>query len=223
MKKLGTPIGAGPGSANEKLGFDGVGTPLEVRCGGGDAGLVAFFFLFCLFFCLPDELFEPPEPTVPAGARCLDGRWDLPGDVGLGAVCVGVVDDGVVFDLPPEPPGVVVVCVLLVGLVGVLVVGVVVVGVVDVGGGGHTLEISVVPGGSGAPAGSWTCSTWPVAVLTVTVQSAAEAMGIAAKPITVPNEATAVTTILSLRVFNTIGFVLPPSPTRMSIGPRLAA
>ena len=36
MKKFGTPIGAGPGVASEKLGFDGVGTPfgLEGRGGG---------------------------------------------------------------------------------------------------------------------------------------------------------------------------------------------
>jgi hypothetical protein len=27
MKKFGTPIGAGPGSESENVGFDGVGTP----------------------------------------------------------------------------------------------------------------------------------------------------------------------------------------------------
>jgi hypothetical protein len=63
MKKLGTPIGAAPGSANEKLGLEGVGTPPLVRWGGGDLGLV-FFFLFLD----PDELLDPPDPTVPAGA-----------------------------------------------------------------------------------------------------------------------------------------------------------
>jgi hypothetical protein len=58
----------------------------------------------------------------------------------------------------------------------------------------------------------------PVTVfLTVTVQSAAEATGIAASPMTVANEATAVTATLSVRLLNTVGFVLPPSPTRMSI------
>ena len=64
MKKLGTPIGAAPGSAKEKLGFEGVGTPLLVRWGGGDEGLVFFF----LFLCFPDELPDPFAPTVPAGA-----------------------------------------------------------------------------------------------------------------------------------------------------------
>jgi hypothetical protein len=67
MKKLGTPIGAGPGSENEKLGFDGVGTPPFVRWGGGDLGLV-FFFFFLFLFWDPDELLDPPDPTVPAGA-----------------------------------------------------------------------------------------------------------------------------------------------------------
>ena len=115
-----------------------------------------------------------------------------------------------------EPVVVVVVGVVL----GVLVVGAVTVGVVVVTGGGQTLEISVSPGGSGAPGGSWSCTTWPVIVFTVTVQSAATATGIAAKPITVPKEATAVTAILSFRLLNTLGFVLPPFTARMSTGPR---
>jgi len=221
MKKLGTPIGAAPGSAKEKLGFEGVGTPLLVRWGGGADDLV-FFFFFLLFFCFPDELPDPLEPTVPAGAGWLDGCWDLPGELGFGAVVVGVVDDGVV--LLPEPPlgvvcePVVVVVGVVVVVLGVLVGGAVTVGVVT--GGGQTLEIRVAPAGSGAPGGSWSWTTCPVMVFTVTVQSAATATGIAAKPITVPKEATAVTAILSFRLLNTLGFVLPPSTTRMSTGPR---
>ena len=39
MKKLGTPIGAGPGSEKEKVGLVGVGTPVVVRSG------VAGFFV----------------------------------------------------------------------------------------------------------------------------------------------------------------------------------
>jgi hypothetical protein len=38
MKKFGTPIGAGPGTENEKLGLDGVGTPFAVNGGGGCGG-----------------------------------------------------------------------------------------------------------------------------------------------------------------------------------------
>jgi hypothetical protein len=86
MKKLGTPIGAGPGSANEKPGLEGVGTPLLVRGGGGDAGPLAAFFFFLFFLGLPDELSDPLPPTVPAGAGWLEGRCDLPGELGLGAV-----------------------------------------------------------------------------------------------------------------------------------------
>src|SRR5690348_5894523 len=182
MKKLGTPIGAGPGRAKEKLGLEGVGTPLLVRWGGGDEDL---FFFFFLFLSCPEELPDPFAPTVPAGAGWLEGRWLLPGELGLGAVVVGVVEDGVVFDLLPEPPVGVVwePVVVVVGVVlGVLVVGEVTVGVVVVSGGGQTLEISVSPTGSGAPGGSWSCTTWPVIVFTVTVQSAATASGIATKP-----------------------------------------
>ena len=222
MKKLGTPIGAGPGSAKEKLGFEGVGTPLLVRWGGGDA--CCCFFFFFLFLCCPEELPDPFAPTVPAGAGWLDGRWDLPGELGFGAVVVGVVDDGVVCDLLPEPP-VVVVCEPVVR--------------------GGRRRARRARGGRGrrrrgrrhrrradardqrrarpaaaAPGGSWSCTTWPVIVFTVTVQSAATATGIAAKPITVTNEATAVTAILSFRLLNTLGLVLPPSTTRMSTGPR---
>ncbi len=35
MKKFGTPIGAGPGVASEKLGFAGVGMPLGWKAGAG--------------------------------------------------------------------------------------------------------------------------------------------------------------------------------------------
>jgi hypothetical protein len=120
---------------------------------------------------------------------------------------------------------VVVVCEPVVVPLGVLVVGVLVVGTGAgtlgvVTGGGQTLEIRVAPSGSAAPGGSESCTTCPVAVLTVTVQLAATATGIAASPITVPNEATAATAILSFRLPNTLGFVLPPSTTRMSKGPR---
>src|SRR3954468_11250763 len=35
MKKFGTPTGAGPGRAKEKVGFDGVGAPPRSRAGAG--------------------------------------------------------------------------------------------------------------------------------------------------------------------------------------------
>jgi hypothetical protein len=217
MKKFGTPIGDAPGSANEKLGFDGVGTPPAVRC--GCEGVVDDFLFLCL-----DLWPEPePEPTEPAGDGWLDGCCDLPGVLGFGAVVVGVEVVGVevVCEFVPEPvvvwwpPEVVVVA-------GVEVVGV----GTETGGagvvtaGGQTLEISVVPAGSGAPTGSCSVSVPPVSVIcTVTVQSAAMAAGIADRPITVANVATAVTAILSFRLLISLGFVLPPSTTRMSTGP----
>ena len=49
MKKLGTPIGAAPGSAYEYVGLAGVGTPLLVT-GGGGVGALAFLCCFFLFF-----------------------------------------------------------------------------------------------------------------------------------------------------------------------------
>ena len=42
MKKLGTPIGAGPGSDSEKLGLAAVGTPLPV----GSATFLALALAF---------------------------------------------------------------------------------------------------------------------------------------------------------------------------------
>jgi hypothetical protein len=45
MKKFGTPIGAGPGSARENVGFDAVGTPPVPRNGAGAAGVVAGGFV----------------------------------------------------------------------------------------------------------------------------------------------------------------------------------
>ena len=93
-----------------------------------------------------------------------------------------MVDDGVVCDLLPEPP-VVVVCEPVDVVVGavvvldVLVVGTGAGGFGVVTGGGQTLEISVAPAGSAAPGGSWSCTTCPVIVFTVTVQSAADGYG----------------------------------------------
>jgi hypothetical protein len=54
MKKFGTPIGAGPGSANENVGFDGVGTP-PLPCGEVWLGLLDFPW--------PDE--DDPDPVLP--------------------------------------------------------------------------------------------------------------------------------------------------------------
>jgi hypothetical protein len=74
MKKFGTPNGAGPGSANENVGFDGVGTPPEPAGGGGlDADLCLDFGRRCLcagFFVLVFDLV--PEPGVPEWFGCVE-------------------------------------------------------------------------------------------------------------------------------------------------------
>ena len=69
MKKFGTPIGAGPGSANEKVGLDGVGTPGPV---GPEAFGLAGFDLGFAFFVLLVAVVVVVEPTI--GARS-SGSW----------------------------------------------------------------------------------------------------------------------------------------------------
>jgi hypothetical protein len=56
MKKLGTPIGAGPGSDSENVGFEVLGTPFPVGSfAAGVVVLVGFFFFALLFFGVPGE------------------------------------------------------------------------------------------------------------------------------------------------------------------------
>jgi hypothetical protein len=66
MKKFGTPIGAGPGRAKEKVGLAGVGTPPLVAGGGG----VGAFFLFGFFFFFL---------VGAAGCVRLLPAWEVPG------------------------------------------------------------------------------------------------------------------------------------------------
>jgi hypothetical protein len=127
MKKFGTPNGAGPGSAKEKVGLLGVGTPGPVIPAPGASGL-AFFFLasFLAVFVTVVAMFFPvpltslprvlPEPEkLPEAAFCLVGLPEPIGDpVGaLVVLVVGVVDglEGV-----EEVVGVVVVAVVSVGV-----------------------------------------------------------------------------------------------------------
>src|SRR5919109_1202299 len=75
MKKFGTPIGAGPGSANENVGLAGVGTPLLVRGGGGVGGL-AFLCCFLAFGLDTGCLRLPPASPVPG--LSVVGFWEPP-------------------------------------------------------------------------------------------------------------------------------------------------
>src|SRR5205085_2656346 len=138
MKKFGTPIGAGPGSANENVGFDGVGTPPGPIVGGAltVAGLCLCDFALAgpevAPWCEPGWA-EPPE--LCGGPDLLDpdlevevepllelGLGELVEVVGVLLVLVGVVLELVV--VVPVVLVVVVVGVVTVGVVGVVTVGV---------------------------------------------------------------------------------------------------
>jgi hypothetical protein len=139
-----------------------------------------------------------------------EGRGCFPpaGVFGFGVVVVGVVCPPP--PLPPDPDpdpdwdGVVVV-----------VVGVVVV-VPLLCDGQDSCTLFAGPGrfseDTGAPGGSWKVRTWPVSSVTVTVQSAAEALGSAATADTartVPADAMAT---LSFRRVNTVVLSPPAAP-----------
>jgi hypothetical protein len=90
MKKFGTPIGAGPGSESEKVGFDGVGTPLwfdDLRDFGFDLGFGFGLYGFC-FRCLWARGFERDGGFD-------EGSWAVAGPLG----CGGPADGPVVVEL----------------------------------------------------------------------------------------------------------------------------
>jgi hypothetical protein len=126
MKKFGTPIGAGPGSANENVGFDAVGTPsLPVLFGLG-FGLLGFFGLglgFVAGFFL-------------AGVGCLDGCSTFTGPRARGGpAAVVVVVDGLVVVVEEEVD-------VVEGVVVEVVNGI----VVEVVGGAHdSVTLAMVP------------------------------------------------------------------------------
>lgn len=110
MKKLGTPIGDGPGSDSEKVGLLALGTPLPE---GRLLGFLVFFFLedFDLAFalCLAD-------PVVDCDWGWEEGFCPWPFPLGPGVVDERVVDEledevevepGVVLDEVLDEPGVV--------------------------------------------------------------------------------------------------------------------
>jgi hypothetical protein len=80
MKKFGTPMGAGPGSANEKVGLDGVGTPPLVTGGGGVVGFLTFLG-FLDFFGAAGWVTLLPACEVPGLSAV--GLWFLPCPVPL--------------------------------------------------------------------------------------------------------------------------------------------
>jgi hypothetical protein len=75
MKKLGTPSGAAPGSANEKVGFEVVGTPgpvMPLDCGVTGAFCLAVVVVLVAVVPMPlmslpvvlPELEKLPEPPL---------------------------------------------------------------------------------------------------------------------------------------------------------------
>jgi hypothetical protein len=186
-----------------------VGTPLGVLAAGGFgaglAGLVAGLLAGLDAFPLP----WPGLADFFVFGLAPLGVVDV-----FGVVVVGVLRDGVV-------PDVVVVDVVVVDVDGVVVIGVVVVGVVMPAVGHDSVTFCAGPGrcsdDTGWPGGSWKVSTWPVRSVTVTVQSAAEALGSAAMADTaraVPADASAT---LSFRCLNTVALSPPEVPSAATI------
>ncbi|MBV9943596.1 MAG: hypothetical protein JO262_15830 [Solirubrobacterales bacterium] len=223
MKKFGTPIGAGPGSAKENVGLAGVGTPLSVLA-GEDVGALLFvvvFGLFGLFGLFGWFGFFGCFGFAGLGCLTLLAPCELPWFVwegfcplpfpelflaGCGAfdsiVVVGVVDDA-----PWDGFG-------LAGVDVELEVVVVVVVVVVLVPGGHdctTLVMGRFTGSgnelAGVPGGTfWKVKVLPPATVMITVQPLAEALGIAARPSTATTDAKVTAAIFSFRLLNTVAY-----------------
>jgi hypothetical protein len=204
MKKFGTPIGAGPGNAKLKVGFEEVGTPPAPRIGPGFAGGGVL-----VVEPLPPDVEPLPEP---AGFFCCggpppvweDGCCEVPGPRVRGGGC----------DEVPVP-----VPVVEVGGAEVLVLGVDEVGVDEVGvgaGGGeeaHDSEMDAIGrwtgseiDDSGVPGGTFTVklSFPPPTSVTVITHVSADAAGSAATADTASTVPTVAAAIPSLRLLNTV-------------------
>src|SRR5947209_7536284 len=108
MKKFGTPTGAGPGKANEKVGLAADGTPPPVRGAGGFGACGVAFGLPLLLLLLlrlprlprlPPCRDRPPPPVLllPPGLERPPGCWRLGGcwvtrEGGVGVLCVELLE-----------------------------------------------------------------------------------------------------------------------------------
>ena len=79
IKKFGTPIAAGPGSANENVGFDAEGVPSGRRGGGGAGGPEVAGWLLLVLLPLP-----APMPDLPLEPEFEPGCWDWVCEVDVG-------------------------------------------------------------------------------------------------------------------------------------------
>src|SRR5579875_1068911 len=194
MKKFGTPSGEGVGSAKEKLGLAGVGTPGPV--GPTVAGLTGAgvgCFALPRLGCLVERLFEPVRRP-----RRLPGR-EVRRPEGEEPVRRRVV-------LRERGGWLVVVVVVEVVVVVVLVED-------------WQLAVTVLTGGvpagsiwlGGVPGGALTVkvTVWPSSRVAVTVQTSAEALGIAATPIVTRTAPTLMIAIFSLWLIDTRVFSPP--------------
>jgi hypothetical protein len=205
MKKFGTPMGAAPGNANEKVGLAGVGTPLLVRSGPDERGFDGLLGALGAFGALG------LEPTEPREDLWWEGFCALPGPVGAGGACPDEEDEDEDDDDDEEEDELVDEELLLDELVivtggGTLVVEVVVV----LGEAAHETATSVVPAGIGTweAEGAVTVivSICPVSsTFTVTVQTSADAVGSAATDIMARRLPAVMVNTLSFRLLNTLG------------------
>ena len=209
MKGFGTPSGAGPGSAKEKVGLAAVGTPgpLIPVDPVEPVFLAVFLVVFLTVFLTVDVSFEAVVcvslPEVFFGFLKVEVVvevffWTVEVGDGLLVVVVGVVDVVLVCD-------------------GVVAVTVGVVGVVEV-----VWQLAVtfwtggVPGGSicagGVPGAAVTVNVtvWPSSSVAVTVHWSADAVGMAATPITPRTVPTVQRATFSLWLIDTLVYFLPP-------------
>jgi hypothetical protein len=189
MKKFGTPTGAAPGSAKLNDGFDEVGTPPVDRDGFGLVGVVEVFVL-------PPLLFDEDFFFVGEGFWwCVEVFWLVGWPPDFGVVVVGrfvVVVPVPVLDVEVDPVEVLVVCC------------------------GQVSDTMTAPAGSESvdsdtPCGTCSVSSAPPRSLTVTVQFAADAEGMAAMPKAAIAEAAATPPIASFRLLSTLAQFLPRS------------
>jgi hypothetical protein len=199
MKKFGTPIGAGPGNANENVGFDGVGAPVPAR--NGDT-----------------PLRKPLGAAVP-GLTVTDFPTASP-ETGLGAgtglACL-FRDGFSVTTFPADAGG---------ATAGADGAGVVVVALELVVGAGAAAHDSVIPtigsftgklnADTGVPGGTFTVndSFSPPATVTVTTHCSADAAGSEDAAIPAPSAAIVAPTIISFGLITTAASLLPHSSLR---------
>jgi hypothetical protein len=207
-------MGAGPGSANENVGLDAVGTPPLPEGFGLDG-----FFLAAGFFAGAGlEGFELGFFVVGffvGAVLCWDGRWTLPAPRGCGGCggCAGflvvLVLDGVVEEVVP---GVVEV---VDGVVVLLVVGVELHDSVSLWTGpvtGSGIADSGVFGGTSTVK----LTFWPPTRVTVTTHVSADATGTSASPSSVSMDAAVANATTSFRLLNKVA-LSPPANWRAHV------